>query len=336
MAKSEFFCRYEDLKPRWQNLIRENYYFSQLLQCDEMMFEYDNLPDSIDPKFLEDYLILGGSAGIVKAEDGSYLVAPVPGRVGPDIDQYGDPTHIESETQNGLPVVGEIGVDAVIIYHNSARWIQSDIVMDADTFSQIEKSAGINVKLSRIAPLFNTPDDKAGAVKSGLQAAIEQILEGEIGVFTSENVFEGMAPEPGTRQILDVTHPEKIQYIQYLSHYYDDVMRRHFARRGLSLRTGTKAAQQTVDEIKGMDAVSWYGPLNCLAARQKGFQTFNSIFHENVQVHFSEMWQQEYDAYKLRTMADDAKAENAAAETEKQAEGGADDGGDPEEVRTQD
>ena len=335
MANNPFCCRYEDLKPKWQNFMRENFYFSLLLSCDEMMFEYENLPASIDPKFLEDYLILGGSVGIIKGDDG-YLVAPVPGRVGPDIDQYGQPTRIESMTQNGLPVAGEIGKDAVIIYHNSARWYQTDIVMDADNFSQIDKSACINVKLSRIAPLFSTPEDDTGAVKNGIKEAIAQIMEGEIGTITSQNVFEGMAPEMGTRQILDVTEPEKIQYIQYLSRYYDDLMRRHFARRGLSLRTGTKAAQQTVDEIKGMDSVSWYQPLNRLYERQRGFKEFNRIFNENVIVRFSEVWQQEYDAYKLRTMADDAEAENAAAETEKQAEGGTDDGSDPEEVGTQD
>ena len=321
MAKNKdpFSCRYEDLKPRYQNLIRENFYFSTLLCCDESMFEYENLPASINPKFLEDYLNLAGAAGIGKADDGSYLVCVAPGREG-EIDQYGDPVNMESVTENGIPVTGRIGEDVAIIYNNSARSVQLDIIMDADNFSQIDKSSGINVKLSRIAPLFAVSDD---TVKEGLKQAIEHILEGEIDTVVSPNVFEALAMGAGAdqvKQLLTVTEPEKIQYIQYLSRYYDDLMRRHFARRGLSLHTGTKAAQQTVDEINGMDSVSWYMPINKLKARQQGFDMFNRIFGENVQVHFSEIWQQEYDAYKIRKLRQDIDAEEAAALTEDQTD----------------
>ena len=69
-----------------------------------------------------------------------------------------------------------------------------------------------------------------------------------------------------------------------------------------------------------MDSVSWYMPINKLKARQQGFDMFNRIFGENVQVHFSEIWQQEYDAYKIRKLRQDIDAEEAAALTEDQTD----------------
>lgn len=317
-----FIPRFSWMKTKYQNYMREDHYFDILLQSDLSMFTYENLPAGLDPVWIEKYLNIGGSIGITRTPDTyvpellpdvpeyrpKYCVCPIPSRDG-NVDQYGDGSHLAGATAN-VSIEGDLGIDAVIIYNRDTRLPELDNMIDADALMQIDKSAAINVILSRIAPVYSCYNDKT---RKALDAMLEEILEGKLKTIVSGDVKDllKMGIDGGT-EILELTHPEKIQYIQYLSQYYDVILRRHYNRRGLSVRTGTKAAQQSADEIHGLDAVSWILPLAKLNARQKGFEQFNAIFGENVSVRFSDVWQQEYDAYKLRMQQQDAAAEDAA------------------------
>lgn len=331
-----FIPRFSWMKTKFQNYLREDHYFDILLQSDLSMFEYEGLPAGMDPVWIEKYLNIAGSIGITRTPETyvpellpdapeyrpKYSVCPLPSRDG-NVDQYGDGSHLAGSTAT-VSIEGDLGVDAVIIYNRDTRLPELDNMIDADSLMQIDKSAAINVILSRIAPVFSCYNDKTG---KALDKMLDEILDGKLKTIVSGDVKDllKMGIDGGT-EILEITHPEKIQYIQYLSQYYDVIIRRHYNRRGLSVRTGTKAAQQSADEIHGLDAVSWIIPLAKLESRKRGFEQFNAIFGENVTVRFSEIWQQEYDAYKLRMQEQDAAAE----EEEDAAEDAADP--DPEDT----
>lgn len=336
---SELFVpRFSWMKTKYQNYMREDHYFDILLQSDLSMFTYENLPAGLDPVWIEKYLNIGGSIGITRTPETyvpellpdapeyrpKYCVCPIPSRDG-NVDQYGDGSHLAGSTAN-VSMEGDLGIDAVIIYNRDTRLPELDNMIDADALMQIDKSAAINVILSRIAPIFSCYNDKS---KKALDTMLDEILDGKLKTIVSGDVKDllKMGIDGGT-EILEITHPEKIQYIQYLSQYYDVIIRRHYNRRGLSVRTGTKAAQQSADEIHGLDAVSWIIPLAKLESRRRGFEQFNAIFGENVSVRFSEIWQQEYDAYKLRMQQQDTAAEKE----EDAAEDAADPDPDPEET----
>jgi len=317
-----FIPRFSWMKTKFQNYLREDHYFDILLQSDLSMFEYEGLPAGMDPVWIEKYLNIAGSIGITRTPETyvsellpdapeykpKYSICPLPSRDG-NVDQYGDGSHLAGSTAT-VSIEGDLGVDAVIIYNRDTRLPELDNMIDADALMQIDKSAAINVILSRIAPVFSCYNDKS---KKALDLMLDEILEGKLKTIVSGDVKDllKMAGLDGGTEILEITHPEKIQYIQYLSQYYDVIIRRHYNRRGLSVRTGTKAAQQSADEIHGLDAVSWIIPLAKLESRKRGFDQFNAIFGENVSVRFSEIWQQEYDAYKLRMQEQDAAAEEA-------------------------
>lgn len=302
----DFLPRFDYMKRKYQNLLREDYYFDILLQADLSMFVYEDLPESVDPVWLEKYLLISGSAGIVR--DGvKYLVAPAPARCG-QLDQYGDGTEIAGSTCDGKPVMGTINQTAAIIYNRDTRMPELDNMIDAAGLRDIDLSSSVNVILSRIAPLYNCFNDNT---KKQLESILEKLIAGQIAAVTSDNMTNGLLQDAGI-QMIDLTHPEKIQYIQYLTQYYDAVMRRHYNRRGLQIRSGTKQAQQSESEIFGFDSIAWVLPLARLDARRKGLEMFNRLFNEHASVRFSEIWQQEYDAYILRTLQDDAAAETAA------------------------
>lgn len=311
--KRLFGATLEQMRANLDTVTRDGFYFNFLLCADEMMFQWDGLPDTIDAKHLEDYLNVSGCVGFARGMDiqtgktGLYI-APYAARSGVQ-DQYGEGTELQATTPNGIELRGVLGVDACIMYNNTARSAQTDLIFTTDTYTQIDKSSIANVIFSRVAPLFKTDSDKTTET---IQGIIEDIVSGTFGVVTDANVFNDNTLDIKTGDgitCVDITHPERIQYLQYLSEFFDVVTRRHFARRGLTLKTSAKHAQVSQDEVHGLDSVSWFYPLNKLKARRDAVDIINCIFGTNITVRFSDIWQQEYDAYLLRILKTDTESE---------------------------
>lgn len=300
-----------------ETIKRQNMYFGYLLSADEMMFNYDGLPETIEQKFLEDYLNISGNVAIGKV-NGKLYAAPYAGRTG-RTNQYGEGENVETTTPNGIEISGKVGETVAVIYNNTARTPENDLWFDTSTFTEIDKSSNANIIFARIAPIFTAADDK---IKDAIKKIIENVIAGNMEIVTSENIFSELqiGETLSGLKTIDVTEPERIQYIQYLSQFYDVLMRRHFTRRGLPMRTPTKAAQQSTDEIHGLDSVSWFYPVNKLNSRRAGVEMVNRIFGTSISVDFSEIWKQEYDAYKVRIQQKDEKAEQQTMDTERSAE----------------
>lgn len=308
-TKRKYGQTLSQMQANLDNVLLSDFYFSTLLCADEMMFTYEGLPDTIDEKHIEDYLNLSGSCGIARDKNGTLYAAPYAARTG-IANQYGEGTILECCTPNGIDLRGVIGESACIIYNNTARAPQLDLIFDSLTFAEIDKSSKSNVLFSRVAPLFSANDDKS---IEGIKAVLENIIAGNLETVLTENIFDeiGMDAKSGI-QAIDITHPERIQYLQYLSQFADVVTRRHFARRGLTLKTSAKQAQVSQDEVHGLDSVSWYYPLNKLKARRDGLAICNGIFNTNITVRFSDIWQQEYNAYLVRILQKDMENEKGA------------------------
>lgn len=305
---------YGEMSAKAKHMYNAATYFNYLLNIDITMFEYEGLPESIDPRFVEIYLNLWGSMGVKRIGD-EYVLGMMADRSG-ELDRYGLGTELVSAAGDGEPVTGTIGEDCCIIYNNLFMSAETDILADAETMANIDQSSGINVLFARIAPVLGVPDSKN---KDAVKQLIKNILDGNLETVISDNIIAGLGlgdVDSGGLKSVDITQPERIQYVQYLSQYFDFVFRRHFARRGLPVRSSTKAAQQSADEVHGLDAVAWAYPLSKLKSRQEGWDVFNVLYGEQVRVRFSDVWQREYDKYMT-----DEQPEPAAVQTE---------GGDPD------
>ena len=330
MSVRHVYNGFDRLKAKVQNAIRTEQNFAYLSIADIAMFTYGGgFP--FDPYFTENYLITTGSAGI-KRIGTEFYICPEPCRVG-ILDQYGDGTELEGVTVNGeLNLRGTIGTDCLIMYNNSTRTPDFDNFSDSSDIAQIEKATGINVKLSRVAPLFSAPNDN---VKKGVEAILQKLMDGDLVAVTSDNIAQAMAALQKTAgsplEAIDITKPERIQYVQYLSELYDQIIRRHFGRRGLAAKTSAKHAQVSQDEVHGLDCISWYYPLDKLRARREALETANRIYGTSWTVDFSEIWKQEYESYQLRTLMEDAEAER---EVNDDAQNTGDGSGDQSDQRT--
>lgn len=306
-TKKKYGMSLSEMRANLDTNMRYDSYFSLLLCADELMFEYEGLPDTVDAKHIEDYLNISGSCGWGRGADGKLYIAPYAGRTG-KIDQYGDGTELDCDTPNGIDIKGIIGKDVAVMYNNTARFPQTDLIFDSMQLTELDKSSTSNVIFARIAPLFSCVDDKT---KDAVKEIIQNVIDGNVEAVVSQNLADmlGFGQSEGIKTIDMFDHPERVQYLQYLSQFYDVIMRRHFSRRGLTIKTPTKAAQQSTDEIHGLDSVSWYYPLNKLKARQDALKDINRIFGTDIKVRFSEIWEQEYQAYLLRILQQDVQSE---------------------------
>lgn len=315
MNEQFFIPRYSKMKEKWKNYTREDMYMSYLISADITMFEYDGLPEELDPRFIEMWLHLYGSVGFCR--DGEkFVVGSMPARAG-DLDIYGDGNQMILTTRNGQSYTREVNKDAVIMYNSPSRMPDLDLMIDTEMFAAIDKSLSINTRLSRVAPVLFGQNS---VQTNRLTECLQKITEGELftiqggskdDIFPSQEILDTMEP----------TSPERAQYLQYLSEYWDDVQRRHFARRGLAAKTSTKHAQVSTDEVHGLDCISWFYPIACLNERRKALDEFNRIFNRSASVKFSEVWEQEYQGYidRLEVLDNETTPENT---------GGGDDGQD--------
>ena len=317
MKDKIFIPRYSHMKEKYKNWAREDMYMSYLISADISMFEYSGLPGDLDPRFIEMWLHLYGSVGFCKDGD-RYVCGFMPARTG-GLNMYGDGTEMILTTCNGQSYNKTIDKDGVIMYNAPSRMPDLDIMIDTEMFAAIDKSLSINTRLSRVAPvLFGQNSVQTNRLTDCLKA----ICEGELFTVQASNQND-LFPATDILEKVEPTSPERAQYLQYLSEYWDDVQRRHFSRRGLAAKTSTKHAQVSTDEVHGLDCISWFYPLACLNERRKALEKFNEIFGESVSVQFSEVWEQEYQGYidRLEVLDNEADGESEGGRADGQDHG---------------
>ena len=295
------------MKARYQNYVRESNYYNYLLEALCSMFVWE-VPEEINPYFLELWLHCYGSFGAQKFED-LWYVSREPSLTG-TLDMFGDGTMVQGavlDLDGTHQIYGERDKDAFICYNNKTRTPDLDMFLYANYLSNVDKAIMINTKLSGLAPILNSNSTQTATT---IEQIMNRLLEGEVKTVTSDNIIQALQV-PGDSSPLfsvDITNPERIRNVQYQSELYDTLLRRFFNKFGLNMRTTAKHAQVSTDEVNGMDCVSWVLPISMLEARQE--------FAKKVgwKVDFAEPWKQEYEAYNLRKLVEDTTEESEVQE----------------------
>ena len=143
------------------NAIAEQYYLSRLSELAMSMFKWKNLPDSVDPRFLEYTLFYEGAAIFFKDKDltdrnlkkseqeagGTYLALQVV--LGGDLNVYRVPNNRKAYAVNtyNKQLTTE---DSVIIWNNMLRLPEYGRMMFyANKLYQIDRAIDVNVKAQR-------------------------------------------------------------------------------------------------------------------------------------------------------------------------------------------
>ena len=271
-----------------------NFYERMLLESHCSMFEYSNLPVTINPYFLENFLQTAGSVAIFDTEGGIICAQAV---TTPPLDVYGVGINVIATTRNGKEYRLTNGIDCIVAYNNLTMSPCADIFLDAQTLADIQTSIDFLIFWTRLSPLVRVSDEKT---KNMVVNAFQSLKKGIPVTIASKRLLAEYGI-PDDFSIENLTQPDFADKIQYTAKLYDDVLRWHYTRYGHAQAGNSKTAQQTVDEVDSTVSQSMILPLSMLKAREKAITALNGLFGTNASVRLSGSWRAEVTAYEKQT-----------------------------------
>ena len=268
------------------------YYFRYLLDRTMMMFEYKNLPSTIDQHVLERYLQVNGVACITRANDGNLYVFN--GSWGGPQDVYYRPTkfiisnpHVSQlidgsgrQFTKECTIFGTEEHDAVLL-RNDTEWASLTPIIARYSVLMCEncitvRSASI---MLRCLALLSSSSDKE--YKSAL-AYLAKLEAGELGVISSSSFSEGvkMQSPPSNNGSYLTQFIELQQYLK--GSFFNE----------LGLRANYNMKREAIGEGESsLDADSIL-PLcdNMLKCRREDIAEVNNLFGLDISVDFSSAW----------------------------------------------
>lgn len=294
------------------NLFR---HMCQLFELQIHQFEYTGLPDTIPLEFLEFYLLINGTVAIGHADNSDEIYCAVGSYTG----NYNG--YLPTEYAAAVLDIGEIrgfwyGKDKNIVVgkNNNFRSPEFDIPFTANVLTQVDISEDCNVLFSRFIKMPFADNDKE---KEQIISAIKSIIKGDITAVASRDMSDSFEKfiEGGIEKekFLDLVDVDKINGLQYLNQYRDNIVKRFLSRRGYMVQVTSKLAQQTSTEMHGADSYSFLYPLNQLNARKQMCEEINSVFGLNVSVDFNPILKKVYKDFMTEPKEEN---ENVSRETD--------------------
>ena len=144
----------------WESAIMNNstfrQYYNRLVALSISMFEWKNLPDSVDPRFLELTLFTDGQAVFFEDEVLGYLA--LQNAMGGDFDVYRIPTNRRAYAVNGYQKQLDEN-DSVIIYNN---YLHTNSMLDVQMFAKrlynLDRAIDVNANAQK-TPILLLCDD---------------------------------------------------------------------------------------------------------------------------------------------------------------------------------
>ena len=294
----------------------ENYfrYLTELFELQINQFEYDGFPDTLPAEWLEFYMLINGTCAIGKCDNGDGEIYCAVGSYNSDYNGYLPEAYTAVVIDKGEISGKWYGKDKTIVVakNNNIGIPEFDIPFTADVLNQVDISEKMNVIFTRFARIPFVENDKE---KAQVESAIKSIIRGDYTAIASrdvadsfENFIEGAAEKD---KFLDLVDVDKVNGLQYLNQYRDNVFKRFLCRRGYMVQTTAKLAQQTNAEMHGADSYAFLYPLQQLKQREKMCEEMNTLFGLETSVHFNPILAKLYERY----MKDDEQPENVSRET---------------------
>lgn len=328
-----------ELKPKYQDIITRKSYHNTMVETIATMFDYEGFPDTVNTRFIPIYNLLEGACAFWKNKNGEYIVSHVDLGGKPDANGIG--TLAICSTDNGEVKEFEnwrTNPDIVVMFNNSIMSPDLDIDRYADMFTELYKSMKLNVIYSRYLPMpIADNEEKFRAVNE----ALENIINGKLKtVLVHPNEFEDILNNGADKEpipIMNISDVKNSDRIQYLSHFYDDLIRWFYTRYGFDINSTSKLAQQNADEIKSMQGQSMVLPMNMFKEAQKAVEELNKKFGWEVSITFSEAWQTDMNVNEEGEIEKDEELEtdeiinqNGDTESKNENSTGGTEGNEPE------
>lgn len=289
MPNDEYLFWYPDLKYKYdfdkgidKPLLMRSYICYYLARC-QSMFKWNNLPDTIPAKWLENYLITDGYCCIINTEKG--LFATNCG-IGADPDEYYIPTNI-IVTNPWLPEGSSGGrqytrdVDTVLVRNDTyTQGLMPLIIRYCSKLVENDISMNIADIMSRATVALSAMDDQT---KASAEKWLSDLIKGKVGIIgaTPFIVDENIKAIP-IGQIAG-TLTDLIEYHQYLKAGL-------FNELGLNSNYNMKRESINSNESQLNDDMLHPFIDEMLACRKEAAEQINAMFGTDISVEFNSAW----------------------------------------------
>lgn len=252
-----------------------SYMFNRTLS----MFDYENLPDTIDKRILELYLQSNGDVCFYEYKDNLYVFT---GGLGGEPNVYYMPT-IYTIANPALGISKNLVIDKdCVVIPNDFLYIGLIPLFERYSTAMVENELSMNLATinSRIMSLISAADDNT--IKSA-QKYIDDITSGKLGIIGENAFLDGIKAQPyGNTSSNKIT--SLIEYEQYLkASWYNEI--------GLNANYNMK--RESINSSEGQLNDDMLLPLvdTMFYCRQKGIEKVNNMFGTNIKVKKYSSWE---------------------------------------------
>ena len=255
-------------------------YFDRLVDIAISSFKWINLPDSIDPRFLEITLFYNGQIAFFKdselgaIEEGSMLALPFSNNG--LLDVYNNPVSFRAYANNGYQK--ELtNKDAVICWNNMMR---TNSVFDAEQYAyrlyQLERTLDVNINAQKTPVLVRCSENQRLVLKN-----LYMKYDGN-----QPFIFGDKDLDMKSLQVLKTDAPYLVDRLQQAKAVLWNEALTYF---GIANVSSEKKERMITDEVaRGMGGV-FAARHSRLKSRQNAAEAINRMFGTNIQVEFNDV-----------------------------------------------
>ena len=306
--------------------IAANNYFRLMLDEYTSMFSYPDLTEKggIELETLLEYGAIRGCAGVAWSEEQQkYVCGKLAWSDVPNDNGIADKCVLQ-----GVSWSEEFATEKVAVFRNyHTQTPETRMSWFAQMFAQIDDSQGCLVDNTKYTPV---PVASTDAEKTEYENVLRRKQNGEkitvmLRPASNPLVQSGTGQQqPENARVLNLTDVSMIEKMHFLSEYHSEIKKRFGTLYGMCFKSSSKSAQETVDEVNGMDNFSLIVPyikkrfLDEFAEQCK--RLFGWAGKETVK--FTELWQREDEsAEEASEPEEESIEENAEAETADEEKG---------------
>lgn len=259
-------------------------YYDRLVELAISMFEWKNLPDTVDPRFLELTLFSAGQCLFFKDEVMGYLT--LPNAQGGPLDIYRIPTNRRAYAVNGYnkPLTDK---DSVIIWNN---YLHTNSMLVIQNFAQrlwdLDRIIDINAKAQKTPILLLCNESERLSLKN-----FYKMYDGNEPMIAADKSFN-----TDSIQAVNTEAPYVADKIYTLKTEYWNEALTYLGISNLNLQKKERLVSDEVTRNMGGTIASRYSRLE---SRREACKKINDMFGLDIDVDYREDYREQDDEYML-------------------------------------
>lgn len=272
-----------------KNGIANNQYFKRLAELSMTMFDWQNLPDTVDARFLELTLFFDGQAVFFEDEDLGYLCLQC--LTSGNFDVYRIPIERRATAVNGYNRDLD-RENSVIIYNNYLHCNSvTDCVMFADRLYELDRTIEVNARAQKTPVLIRGTEKQMLTLKNVYQKwdGNEPVIYGDKGL------------DPNSLQVLNTGAPYVADKLYGLK---TQIWNEALTYLGISNVNMQKRERMVSDEVVRQMGAVIASRYSRLESRRQACNKINELFGLDVWVDYREDYREVSKEYMLEGDSD--------------------------------